>query len=130
ANAGDGSFRLEKVLVGEYRTSVPPVGGHYVKEVRFEGREALNSPIELRDSGSIPTIEVVLSPNVAQMEGTVTDEKNQVVAGVQVVLVAGRHRHRRDPYKAGVTDQPGRFTMKDLAPGDYKLFAWQAMDNY
>jgi len=130
ANAADGTFRLERVLTGEYRLLVLPVAGHYVKELRFDRSDALSASIELRESGTVPSIDVVLSPNVAQLEGVVSDEKSQPIAGVQAVLVPDRGRDRPELFKAGVTDQAGRFTMKDIAPGDYKLFAWEALDNF
>jgi hypothetical protein len=46
---------------------------------------------------------------------------------VQVVLVPNQNRDRADLFKAD-TDQSGRYNMRDIAPGDYKLFAWEALD--
>jgi len=63
-----------------------------VKDLRFDRSDALSAPIELRESGTVPSIDVVLSPNVAQLEGVVTDEKSQPMAGVQAVLVPDRGR--------------------------------------
>jgi len=131
ASAGDGTFAIERVLAGEYRATVPPVAGHYVKELRFERTDALNSPIELSDSGSaVPVIEVLLSRNVAQIDGVVTDDKLQPMQGVQAVLVPDRNRERAELFKAATTDQAGRFNMRDVAPGDYKLFAWESLDSF
>jgi hypothetical protein len=33
-------------------------------------------------------------------------------------------------YKTATTDQSGRFSMRGIAPGDYKLFAWEALENF
>ncbi|HLQ79099.1 MAG TPA: hypothetical protein VK210_17200, partial [Terriglobia bacterium] len=30
-------------------------------------------------------------------------------------------------YKFGITDDMGRFTLRGVAPGDYKLFAWESI---
>jgi 5-hydroxyisourate hydrolase-like protein (transthyretin family) len=130
ANAADGTFGIERVLAGEYRATVQPGAGHYVKELRFDRSDALNSPIELAESASPPLIEVLLSKNVAQIDGVVTDDKGQSVQGVQAVLIPERNRERTELFKSATTDQAGRFNMRDVAPGDYKLFAWEALDNF
>jgi 5-hydroxyisourate hydrolase-like protein (transthyretin family) len=126
----DGTFRLDRVLAGQYRASVT-APGHYVKELRFEGGDALNAPIELEDGRSgTPAFDVVLSPNVAQIDGVVTDDKGQPLMGVQAVLVPDRNRDRTELFKSAATDQTGRFSMRDVAPGDYKLFAWDGLENF
>ena len=46
-------------------------------------------------------------------------------AGSTVVLIPDPpHRDVKHRYKAATTDQNGKFTIKDIAPGDYKLFSW------
>jgi hypothetical protein len=34
----------------------------------------------------------------------------------------------RELYKTASTDQGGRFTLRNIAPGDYKIFAWQDLE--
>lgn len=125
-----GEFRLDRVLGGEYQATVT-APGHYVKELRFENVDVLNSTFELSEGRSnSPTFAVVLSPNVAQIDGLITDANNQPLPGVQAVLVPDKNRERTELFKAAATDQTGRFNMRDVAPGDYKLFAWEALDNF
>jgi hypothetical protein len=126
----DGTFRMDRVLPGEYRV-VAGAPGHYVKELRYENADVLNSTVEVSAGRSgDPTIEVVLSPGVAQIDGIVTDDKNQPLMGAQAVLIPDKNRHRTELFKAATTDQSGRFNMRDVAPGDYKLFAWESVDNF
>ena len=126
----DGTFRLDRVLPGEYRPVVA-AAGHYVKELRFENRDVFGSTIELSDSRSDASrIEVVLSSAVGQIDGLVTDDKGQPMLGVQAVLIPNQNRGRTELFKAAATDQSGRFSMKDVAPGEYKLFAWEGIDNF
>jgi hypothetical protein len=126
----DGTFRLDRVLPGEYQATVT-APGHYVKELRFENMDVLNSTFELAEGRSgAPAFDVVLSPNVAQIDGMVTDANNQPLPGVQAVLVPDKNRERTELFKAAATDQAGRFNLRDVAPGDYKLFAWEALDNF
>ena len=74
-------------------------------------------------------LEIVLSPNGGQVDGVVLDDKQQPAAGAKVALAPDEARRgRTDLYKTAVTDQYGRFTMRGIAPGDYKLFAWAELE--
>src|SRR6185295_12510677 len=87
----------------------------------------------LHVSASMPrgaTLNIVLSPNVGQVEGIVLDDRQQPVAGVQAALIPERSRDRIDLYKAATTDQNGRFMIRAVTPGDYKLFAWEALESF
>jgi len=64
------------------------------------------------------------------VQGVVVDEKRQPAVGVEVVLVPARRPARVDRYKTAVTDQSGAFTMSGIAPGDYKVFAWEAIESF
>jgi len=101
---------------------------YYIKEVRFGGTEALNTPINI-SSGATETLEVVLSPRVAQIDGIVTDDKGQPVEGVQAVLVPDAHRDRYELFRAVTTGPNGRFTIPGVPPGDYKVFAWESIES-
>lgn len=130
SSPADGTFRFERILGGEYRASATG-NGIYVKELRYEGRDALNAPIEIEEGrADAPNFTVVVSSAVAQIDGVVSDDKGQPLPGIQAVLVPNTNRDRTELFKAAATDQSGRFTMRDVAPGDYKLFAWDALDNF
>ena len=36
-------------------------------------------------------------------------------------------RNRTDLYKTAASDQNGKFNLTNVAPGDYKLFAWESI---
>ena len=133
----EGLMRIGGVLPGEYRVIVTPMPEHYVKSVTFERNDALNSTIAIPESRSapaegvpVPSLEIMLSSNVARIEGVVTNDRLQPVPGVQAVLVPDRNRDRAELFKAVTTDPAGRFSMGGVAPGDYKLFAWEGLENY
>jgi len=49
---------------------------------------------------------------------------------VVVVLVHEEaHRGSRRLYKPASTDQYGRFELRGIAPGDYKLFSWEEAES-
>jgi hypothetical protein len=128
----EGAIRMNGVLPGEYRVIVAPMPEHYVKSVNFERSDALSSTITIEESrsGAVPSLEIVLSPNVGRIEGVVTDDRLQPVPGVQAVLVPDRNRDRVELFKAVTTDPAGRFSMSGVAPGDYKLFAWEGLESF
>jgi hypothetical protein len=129
AVAADGTFQLNGITPGEYRIILVPFPiNYYIKDVHFGGTEALNTPISI-PVGATEMLEVVLSPRVAQVDGTVTDDKGQPVEGVQAVLVPDSHRDRSELFRAVTSGPNGHFTIRGVAPGDYKLFAWESLES-
>ena len=127
--AADGSFSISGVLPGEYRIIANPSQDFYVKELRYNRLDALTNPVSVCCNSDSATIEVVISRNVGQIDGVIVDDRMQPVPGVQAVLVPDA-RQRTELYKTATTDQTGRFVVRGLAPGDYKLFAWEGVENY
>jgi hypothetical protein len=125
-----GEFSLNNVLPGEYRVQV---GGllpdFYVKQIRFDSEDVLSKPLNLPPSAR-GRLEVIVSARSSRLEGIVTDEKSQPVASVQTVLVPDQDRERPDLFRNVTTDQNGRFRMEGLAPGNYKVFAWEALEQF
>ena len=127
--APDGTFVVHNVLPGLYRIAPPALPEFYARQMRLDGIDALNQPVEVTQRGQdFPTLDILLSPNVSQIEGTVTDARMQPVPGVRVVLIPGANRDRAELYKTATADQAGRFTIRGVAPGDYKLFAWENLE--
>lgn len=126
----DGTFAIENVSTGEYRLVLSPMPPNaYLKSARFGNTDVLQEGLSV--SGNLSgELEIVVSPNAAQLEGTVLDREQKPVRGVQVVLIPDRFRERRDLYKTSTTDQNGRFTLRGLTPGDYKLFAWEEIEPF
>jgi len=126
----DGTFVINSVLPGQYRIVPQVPTDFYLKEMRFDRFDALNAPIEVIPRGQdAPTLDVVLSSNVSQIEGVVNDARLQAAAGVTVVLIPDTNRDRVELYKTATADQSGRFTLRSVAPGDYKLFAWDDLES-
>jgi len=128
--SNEGTFHLDGVLSGEYRAVITPPSDFYVKDVQFAGNDALNHSIEIAESGASDSLlEILISPNVGQIDGVVVDSRSQPAPGVRVVLVPEKYRDRSELYSPVTSDQSGRFTMRRLVPGDYRLFAWEAIEN-
>ena len=125
-----GPFTLRNVSQGEYWVGVagaPP--DYYLKAARLGGEDLLENGLEIA-GGRLPgPLELTLSPNGARVEGVVLTEVNQPFGGAQVTLVPEkRRRDRLEFYKSTTTDQYGRFTLRGIPPGEYKLFAWEEIE--
>lgn len=125
-----GAFTLENVLPGEYvvtMQSLPP--GYYVKDARIDDADALDRPMVV--SGPMTgSLSVVLGSKGGQVEGVVVDARRRAVSGIQAVLVPVRRPARVDLYRTAITDQSGRFIIRGIPPGDYKVFAWEAIESF
>jgi hypothetical protein len=119
------AFTLKEVLEGEYRALVSGISQDcFLKSVRFGGTESLLDGFTVK-RGVEAELEVTISSRGARVQGTVTDEEGLPAAGVWVVAVPDETRRSQFRlYRARTTDQYGRFDLRGVAPGDYKLFSW------
>jgi protocatechuate 3,4-dioxygenase beta subunit len=126
----DGSFTIRNVSAEEYNLSVVGLPeGFYVKSARLGDRDALLHGVDLT-LGVTGALDVVISSKAAQLDGAVTNEEGQAVGGAQVVLVPeGERRNVTSLYKMATTDQNGLFFITGLAPGEYKVFAWEQVES-
>lgn len=126
--AADGSFALANAAPGAYTVNVTSVPDNlYVKAIRLGNQDVLAQGLSLHAGGD--ALAVVLSAGAAQVDGTVNDANGQPAAGVTVVAVPnGRRRDHAFFYKVSATDDTGHFSMTGIAPGEYKLFAWEDVE--
>jgi hypothetical protein len=126
----DGTFRIDNLWQGEYRfamTGLP--AGYYVKEARLGELDLLSA--NLRYSGTdTRMLDVVISPRTGQVDGTVTNNQGQPVPGARVVLIPERNRDRAELFRPVTADPSGHFNIAAVAPGDYKLAAWEFIEPY
>src|SRR5262249_2386616 len=74
-------------------------------------------------------LEIVIGTNAGKIEGVVVNTRQQALANRTVVLVPDiRLRQRSDLYKVVSSDNAGRFRMQGVTPGDYRLFAWESIE--
>jgi protocatechuate 3,4-dioxygenase beta subunit len=131
ANAGvknDGSFEMENVAADNYRVNVYGLPApFYVKSIRIGDADGLEAGVDLSRGAGGP-LEIMLSPNGGQVEGTVVDAKQQPATATVVLVPDLRHRDQTQLFKMMGTNASGHFTIAGIAPGDYKLFAWQHVE--
>ena len=125
----DGHGSVDNVSPGEYRV-LATLGAQpdlYLKDVQFGTKSVLNDTIQIASQNS-ETLSIVLSNNAGRIDGTLLDDKSKPQSGVPVVLIPDQSRDRYELYKSTTTDQAGHYVFRGIAPGNYKLFAWEAIE--
>jgi protocatechuate 3,4-dioxygenase beta subunit len=123
----DGSFIFQNIVAGDYRVRVNDQ--YYLKAIRFAGVDAQSGVLHIGGSDSGP-LELVVGTDAGALEGRVVNERRAPDPNVKVVLVPEAIlRGRLTLYKTTVTDAEGRFRLERVAPGAYKLFAWEDVED-
>jgi len=125
----DGSFDFQLVLPGRYR--VIANGGfigqrYYLKLVRIEDRESRGSIVSLTEADS--SIEVVLSAEGGRVAVNMKQEDTAALASAgKVVLIPDIDSAEERGYGTltAVRDQNGGFSIENIAPGAYRLLAFE-----
>jgi hypothetical protein len=137
----NGTFFLEEVMAGDYRVEVLPVltvppgsllpaafENVFVKSVTLDGKDLLNEGLRL-EAAPRRDLQIVISANGGVIEGRVVDAGAITRANVKTVAVpSSPRRSRGDLYKFVSTDDEGRFKLTGLAPGEYKVFAFERVE--
>jgi hypothetical protein len=128
APAAEGNFALKSVPAGDYRVVVDSIpDGFYIQSIRLGSEDLLNDGLHIARQPD-GQIEIVLGNAPGSLNGTVRDEKHQPIPNVRVVLVPARH-NRFDLFKTARTGDSGEFRFESVPPGDYKLFAWEDIED-
>ena len=108
-----------------YRVTGLPEG-YYVKSIQLGKGDVLEDGVEFTQEPEQPLL-IVLSAKAATIRGSVTGAG----AGVTIALVPQNNKllERPEFYRTALTDQRGRFTLANLPPGEYKVFAWGDVEN-
>jgi len=123
----DGTFTFNDVPEGVHLLDINPLPqGYFLKS--STSPDVLESGVTISNAQSPPTLELTLSPDAAQLNGSVLNDQ-MPASGASVVLIPQGARTNQLRFgKRSVTDQSGRFSMRSIVPGDYKILAFQAVE--
>jgi protocatechuate 3,4-dioxygenase beta subunit len=127
----DGSFVFDDVAADRYRLFINSLpDGVFVKSSRLGDQDALGHDLDLSGGVGAAPMDIVLSATAGQIDGTVQTDHQMPAAGTQVSLIPDpADPTRTDLFTGTVTDQNGQFSLKSLAPGKYRLYAWEEIEN-
>ncbi len=95
------------------RFSLDCAAGRYVVEVSADGYATSRRVLDSQSEHPAPK-SFVLQP-VVPLRGTVVDQQDNAVAGIDIVVADGSRRQR------GLTDSDGRFAFENVAPGNVQV---------
>lgn len=130
-NKEDGSFTVKTIPPERYRLNTYGLpSGTYIKQIRYGGQDITHSLLDLTASLS-GQLEIVLSPNAASISGVVQNEKGEPVKEIMVTISQRLDLQpgSQEFFRSLRTDAKGAFNLTGLAPGEYRVLAWEQVDN-
>jgi Carboxypeptidase regulatory-like domain len=125
----DGKLLMTAITPGRYRVQVDRLQTLYIKSVQWGTTDITDSQLDLL-AGIPPHTElaIVLGTDSGEIDGVVTNENSEPVDSATVTLVP-TGTHRSSPFhKRAATNAAGKFTIRGIAPGSYKLYGWDKVD--
>jgi hypothetical protein len=123
----DGRFTIHGVLPGRYRVIVTGVPSSFaLRSAIFGAQDVLDSLLGLTGAENISGGVVTLTNRVTEVSGVVQSASTGAAAGATVIAFSADERFwlpesRRIQAVRPSTD--GRYVLKDLPPGDYRIVA-------
>jgi hypothetical protein len=132
----DGTFTITSPPAGDFRVLVPPLlappseqgaanlppalQNLYVKSIRMGDKEVLREKFHLAGVQQ-EQLTILLGTGTGSIDG-------QAAPGATVVLVHDDGLRYRVNEKVAIGNSSGRFEFRNVAPGNYKLFAWNRIE--
>ncbi|MGA8143734.1 MAG: carboxypeptidase-like regulatory domain-containing protein [Candidatus Acidiferrales bacterium] len=125
----DGSFHARNVFDGTYQVTVrSDCKDCYLKSAKMNGIDVLKNGLQLA-GGIRQPLELLYSNRSATVDGVVIQADDLPAVGALVVLVPDSdYREWSGRFEIATTDQYGRFTIRGVAPGTYKAYAFKKPD--
>jgi hypothetical protein len=127
-DAQTGEFALKSMAEALFTpliTGLPPDA--YVADLRQGSRNAYAEGV-INSSGAGDVIEITINPKGGTIQGIARNANQEAVRNAGVVLVPDTPRRGNSLLHKRVTaDVSGKFTIRGVAPGSYKLFAWPSL---
>ena len=126
----DGSFALKSVVAGIWDIGVKPIPpGGYIKSMRLGDEDVLTEDMIVGSHTAAP-LRIVVSTRGGLLEGSVKSSAGEDARRAIVLLApSGKFSRVLSFYSTALTGEGGRFKFKELTPGSYKLYAFEAMEN-
>jgi hypothetical protein len=97
----------------------------YVSSIRQGNRDVFAEGLQIMKGEN--TLQLLVRAGAGLVQGKVSNKGGQVVHHAAVVLLPEAKAGRTRPliaYRQGRTDQNGRFELRGIIPGTYRIYAW------
>lgn len=128
ADPDTGAFKIPPLPPGFYRVELNLAAPNvYVEDVRQGVTSVYTSGFYVGDPSGQP-VEVMLASPGGIVSGAVRNAKQEPILGAAVVLIPdGPRRADRRRWLDTTAGPDGSFAITAIAPGTYKLFAWESL---
>jgi uncharacterized protein (DUF2141 family) len=120
-----GRFTINNVLPGRYRLSGSSgATGWVVESAVINGQDTADFPIEIRPNQQVTGATITFTDRQSEFTGGVVNDRNEPVSLYTVIVYPSDQRYWTGPSRRIQTSRPGtdgRFTFRNLPPGDYRL---------
>lgn len=119
------SFKVREILPGKYSVEVTPTASNqYIQSARCGTLDLLREKLVVQPGVQVQPIEVVVRDDGATLGGKVRNASPDFVANLLIVPQAAPMQPARLMQVFGAAE----FQSAALAPGDYKVFAFDSLD--
>jgi hypothetical protein len=119
----DGHFTLAGVSAGSHvLRAAGQLRGWSLKSVIINGRDMVDTPIDLRSNQQLNDVAVIFTNKLTQLSGMVTNDQSAPVTDFTVLAFPTDARLWRPLARQIMTarpDQTGKYQIRGLPPGDY-----------
>ena len=110
-----------------YRVSTAGLADdYYLKSIRISGSEVDVNNVTA--AGPHEKVEIVLDAHGGRIEGTVFDGASQTASSYILLVPDEGNRNNSDLFRRSRSDSKGKFTLRGVPPGSYKLIAFEGYD--
>lgn len=121
----DGAFTIDGVSPGSHWLRWQGgARGWALKSITVAGRDVTDSPIEIKSGQKLTGVAIVLTDQLSEVSGTVTDASGTPIAELTVLAFPSDAELWRPQSRHIMTarpDQNGRYQIRGLPPGEYYL---------
>jgi hypothetical protein len=123
----DGTFSIRGLTPGDYSIRVGLKDG-YVQSMKMGNDDVLNGSVHVHQEQN-RTIDIAIATDVGVIEGYAFNSRAEAVSNITATLIPVTATRRVDLYRTEQTDASGQYRLTNVAPGDYRLFLWEDIED-
>jgi hypothetical protein len=125
----DGSFIVPRVAQVKYQVSLSSIpAGMYLAEMRIGQQDVLSAGLDFTGGGPGDALRITLKRTPGELSGVVQTEDGKTRAGAIVTLVPEpAPLNQSYLFRKATADQNGQFDIKDVAPSEFRAYAWDEL---
>lgn len=120
-----GRFTISNIIPGKYRLTGSGGGsGWFVESAVVAGQDTMDFPVEIRPNQNVTGASITFTDRQTEFTGTAINDRNEPVSDYTIVMFAADPRYWMGQSRRIQAIRPGtdgRFTFRNLPPGDYRL---------